>query len=62
MAVKKENVPVRDAEKKFTKEQLLKSQKYRHQRDLLSALLEDNKRYSVAEVNKKIKEFLERKM
>lgn len=62
MAVKKESPPVKDAEKKFTKEQLLKSERYRHCQDLLSALLEDRKTYSIAEVEKRIKDFLERKM
>lgn len=43
----------------FTKEQLIKSKKYVHRRDALNALLEDNKKYSFANVDGILKEFEE---
>lgn len=36
----------------FSKEQILASAKYANRRDLLTVLLEDNKQYSVADVEK----------
>lgn len=41
----------------FSKEQLLKSNKYSHRRDALSALLEDGKVYSSAEVDEILNKF-----
>lgn len=49
-------------ERKFSKAQLLKSTQYQDQRDLLCALLEDGQRYSLAEVSKRVQEFLKREM
>ena len=42
---------------KFSKAQLVKSQKYIHRRDTLSALLKDDEQYSFAQVDKILKEF-----
>lgn len=42
----------------FTKEQLLNSEKYRNKRDILRAVLEDDKKYSIAEADKQIENFL----
>lgn len=44
----------------LSKEQLLKSRRYRSRRDLLCALLEDGRRYSRAEVDALIDEFMKR--
>ncbi|MGL4791512.1 MAG: hypothetical protein ACRCW1_08905 [Anaerotignaceae bacterium] len=41
----------------FTKEQLLKSKRYCHLKDLFNAIFEDGKIYTHDEVEKKIKEF-----
>ena len=41
----------------FTKDQLVKSKKYVHRRDALSALLEDGKSYSFDEVDNTLKQF-----
>lgn len=49
-------------EKRFTKSQLLKAMEYRGQQDLLSALLTDEKTYTLAEVKKLVQEFLEKEM
>ncbi|WP_342557019.1 hypothetical protein [Lysinibacillus sp. FSL P4-0201] len=43
----------------FTKEQLVKSNKYVHRRDALNALLQDNKLYSFTEVEGILKQFEE---
>lgn len=44
----------------LSKKQLLKSRRYRDRRDLLCALLEDGRRYSRAEVDALINEFMKR--
>lgn len=41
----------------FSKEQLVKSQKYIHRRDALNALLDDEKHYTFAQVDKVLKDF-----
>ena len=41
----------------FTKESLLNSKKYMFQKDLLNILLENNREYTLEEVDKKINEF-----
>ena len=41
----------------FTKESLLNSKKYMFQKDLLNILLDDDKEYTLEEVEKKINEF-----
>lgn len=46
----------------YTKQQIIKSQKYKQYRDLLTTTLEENKKYSNKEIDIKIKEFLERKV
>lgn len=46
-------------ENKFSKEALLKSKRFINNRDLLNTLLENDKEYSISEVEEKIKEFLE---
>ena len=52
-----------DKEKKiedvFSKEQVLKSKKYRDRRDLISVLLADNESYSFKAVDDIIKKFME---
>lgn len=42
---------------KFTKVQLVQSQKYVHRRDALNALLEDDKTYAFTEVDDILKKF-----
>ena len=50
------------AEAAYSKQQLLTSQKYRHRRDLIGALLVDGKTYSITEVDALIKNYDEGKM
>lgn len=45
---------------KYTKQDLLASKKYKNKRDLLNALLVDNKEYSLKEVDKIINNFLKK--
>ena len=42
----------------FTKQQLAESKRYKKQRDLLDALLEDGKTYTIAQVDKIPGEYL----
>lgn len=43
---------------RFSKEDLVKSKKYQHRRDLLNAILEDDKKYTIQEVDSKIEKFM----
>lgn len=45
----------------FSKRQLLNSKKYQHQTDLLNAILETDKSYSLSEVDKLINDFMKKK-
>lgn len=49
-------------EDKFTKEQLISSKKFSNNKDVLSALLEDDKEYSESEVNEIIENFMKGKV
>ncbi|GLC80213.1 hypothetical protein [Lacrimispora brassicae] len=43
---------------RYTKDQLIRSERYRNQRDLLSALLDDRKEYSVTEAEEIMNQFM----
>lgn len=59
MAKKKEQTEVTQKEvPEFTKEQLLKSERFKDKRDLIDALLADNEKYSLAAVEEKINNFM----
>lgn len=49
-------------EPKFTKEQLIKSKMYRHYVDVLNVVLEEDKSYSLSEIDKLINDFMNRKV
>ena len=53
---------VEQTEAKFSKEQLIASDKYANRRDLVSALFDDNETYTIATVDKKIEEFMKGKV
>lgn len=63
MAIKKAEV-VKTVQKPilFTKEQILKSRKYTHNKDLVSVLLLDSNLYSLEEVDRKIEKFMKGKV
>lgn len=46
----------------FTREQLLRSEKYRNNRDLLAALLVEKRNYTFTEVDKMISDFMKGKV
>ena len=48
-------------EQKFSKAQILASAQYANRRDLVDALLDDNKEYTKAEVAKIISDFMKEK-
>lgn len=54
--------PIIQEEPKFNKEQILKSKKYRESIDLIGALLDDRKEYSLREVDEQIKQFKKREV
>ena len=43
---------------KFTKQQFLESEKFRQESDIISVILEDEKLYTISEVEAMISEFL----
>lgn len=49
---------IQNVQKTFSKEQILASAKYRNRRDLVYALLEENKNYTIDEVDNAINKFL----
>lgn len=46
----------------FSKEQILKSNRFKNKRDVLNALLKDDKRYKLSDVESKLKEFLNKEV
>ncbi len=46
----------------FTKEQIVNSKKYDKSKDLLRAILKENENYTTDEVDKKIENFMKRKV
>lgn len=46
----------------FTKEQTLGANRYRHNKDVVSALLKDGESYSISEVDAKIEKFMKGKV
>ncbi len=46
----------------FTKSQLLKSKKYVHQTDVLNVILEEDKNYTIKEVEKLIDGFMKKEV
>ena len=46
----------------FTREQLTEAKRYKNRHDLLDALLEDGRAYTIAEVDKKISDYLGKKV
>ena len=64
MAAKKNKAEVQSSakvEQKFSKVQILASAQYANRRDLVDALLDDNKEYTKAEVAKIISDFMKEK-
>lgn len=49
-------------EETFTLAQLLAAEKFNSRRDLLKALLSEDKRYSISEVEKKMEQFMKGKV
>ncbi len=45
-------------EEKYIKSQIVVSDRYRNRADILNVLLEDDKEYTLSEVDKKLKDFL----
>ena len=57
MDIQDENVKEIESSK-FTKSQITSSKKYRNRRDLINAILDDSKLYSIDEVDALIKQFM----
>lgn len=61
MEKKKEKL-VNEIEILFSKEQILKSNRFKDKRDILSALLEDDKKYKLSNVESMIVDFLNKEV
>lgn len=59
---KKKEKPVNEIEILFSKEQILKSNRFKDKRDILSALLEDDKKYKLSDVENMIVDFLNKEV
>lgn len=58
-AIRPDNaVEVQQVEQEFGKEQILASARYANRRDLVDALLENGKKYTTKDIDKKIEEFM----
>lgn len=62
MSTKKKTAADAATEPKFTKESLVNSKRFRHERDVVSALLEDGKEYAISEVEVMITEYMKGKV
>jgi ribosomal protein S3AE len=63
MAAKtKEDVVQKVQSSEFTKEQIVQSDKYANRKDLVDALLEDDKKYTFETVDNEIEKFLKGKV
>lgn len=62
MSTKKNPAASAAKEPKFTKEALLNSKRFRDERDIVSALLQNDVEYSVSEVEDMIKNYMKGKV
>ena len=56
MARKKQETIINES-KEFSKKQIVSSKRYINHKDLLNAILEDSEKYTLEQVEEKIKEF-----
>lgn len=59
---KKKEKSVNEIEILFSKEQILKSNRFKDKRDILSALLEDDKKYKLSDVESMVIDFLNKEV
>ena len=59
---KKESTENKSDETKFVKSQIIGSDKYKNRADLLNVLLEDDKEYTLSDVDKKLENFLDKEV
>ena len=59
---KKESTGNKSDETKFIKSQIIGSDKYKNRADLLNVLLEDDKEYTLSDVDKKLENFLDKEV
>lgn len=59
---KKESTENKSDKTKFVKSQIIRSDKYKNRADLLNVLLEDDKEYTLSDVDKKLENFLDKEV
>lgn len=57
-----ENEQVQKKESKFTKEQIVVAKRFQHQRDLVTAVLDDDKQYTMTEVETLMEKYMKGKV
>lgn len=62
MSTKKKSAASAATEPKFTKESLVNSKRFRNERDLIVALLEDDVEYTISEVEEMITKYMKGKV
>lgn len=58
----KKNTEIKKEIIKFTKEQIVNSKKFKNRVDLIRVILDDNKTYTIEEVQKEIEKFMKRRV
>lgn len=58
----KKNTEIKKETIKFTKEQIVNSKKFKNRVDLIRFILDDNKTYTIEEVQKEIEKFMKRRV
>lgn len=58
----KKNTEIKKETIKFTKEQIVNSKKFKNRVDLIRVILDDNKTYTIEEVQKEIEKFMKRRV
>lgn len=53
---------IAQAEPRFTRQQVLESARYGNRKDLVAALLDDGRMYTIAEVDQKVDRFMKGKV
>lgn len=60
--VRKKDTLVDEIVQEFSKEQMISSKRFSKQRDLVEALLDDEKKYTMEQVNEKIHKYMKGKV
>lgn len=60
--IKEERTQQEESKTQYSKQQIINSKQYSMHKDLLQAILKDNENYTIDNVDKKIENFMKRKV